>query len=79
MENNSDAIKTGNEILDQILIVLLQTSMLVGGILGFILDNTIPGNENRIQMTLFRARIRWMNAVSLNEIALTELCEKFIW
>lgn len=36
-------IFTGNEIVDQILIVLLSTSMLVGGLIGFLLDNTIPG------------------------------------
>ena len=29
--------------LDQIIIVLLETSMFVGGFLGFFLDNTIPG------------------------------------
>lgn len=31
--------------LDQVLQVLLTTSMFVGGFLGFILDNTIPGME----------------------------------
>lgn len=45
MEDNSDAIQTGNDILNQILSVLLQTSMLVGGVLGFILDNTIAGTQ----------------------------------
>lgn len=29
--------------LDQVLQVLLTTSMFVGGFFGFILDNTIPG------------------------------------
>ena len=29
--------------MDQILVVLLKTSMFVGGLAGFILDNTIPG------------------------------------
>lgn len=29
--------------LDQVLQVLLTTSMFVGGLFGFILDNTIPG------------------------------------
>lgn len=29
--------------LDQVLLVLLTTSMFVGGFFGFILDNTIPG------------------------------------
>ncbi|KAG0725101.1 Solute carrier family 23 member 1 [Chionoecetes opilio] len=43
LETHSDSIQTGNVTLDQILSVLLQTSMLIGGILGFVLDNTIPG------------------------------------
>ena len=30
--------------LDQVLQVLLTTSMFVGGFFGFFLDNTIPGN-----------------------------------
>lgn len=30
-------------MLDQVITILLNTSMLVGGIFGFILDNTIPG------------------------------------
>ena len=36
-------ILTGNEAADQIISVLLSTSMLVGGVTGFILDNTVPG------------------------------------
>ena len=34
---------TGSDIVDQIITVLLSTSMFVGGTMGFILDNTIPG------------------------------------
>lgn len=33
----------GSPALDQILTVLLSTSMFVGGLAGFVLDNTIPG------------------------------------
>ena len=33
----------GNNELDQVIKVLLGTAMFVGGILGFVLDNTIPG------------------------------------
>ena len=36
-------IISGNDIVDQILTVLLSTSMFVGGTIGFVLDNTIPG------------------------------------
>ena len=33
----------GNETVDNILVVLLSTSMFMGGVIGFALDNTIPG------------------------------------
>ena len=33
----------GVETLDNIFTVLLSTGMFVGGVLGFFLDNTIPG------------------------------------
>ncbi|XP_053373096.1 solute carrier family 23 member 1-like isoform X2 [Mercenaria mercenaria] len=41
--NTPNAISTGSEIADQIISVLLGTSMFVGGFVGFVLDNTIPG------------------------------------
>ena len=37
---------THNDTLDQIIKVLLSTGMFVGGFLGFLLDNTIPGNND---------------------------------
>lgn len=40
-----DVINTGNDIIDQLLSVLLSTSMFVGGLIGFVLDNTIPGTD----------------------------------
>ncbi|XP_068688371.1 solute carrier family 23 member 2-like [Montipora foliosa] len=43
MESHMDAIKTGVEEIDQIVTVLLSTSMAVGCIVPLILDNTIPG------------------------------------
>jgi len=36
---------TGVVELDQVLQVLLTTSMFVGGFFGFFLDNTIPGES----------------------------------
>jgi len=33
----------GNETVDSICIVLLSTPMFVGGVLGFVMDNVIPG------------------------------------
>ena len=44
MAANPGAINTGSHVIDQIITVLLSTSMLVAGVLGFILDNTVPGN-----------------------------------
>jgi nucleobase transporter 1/2 len=40
-----NVIDTGNDIIDQLLSVLLSTSMFVGGLIGFVLDNTIPGTD----------------------------------
>ena len=34
---------SGSDVVDQILSVLLSTSMFVGGVIGFVLDVTIPG------------------------------------
>ncbi|NXE60720.1 S23A1 protein, partial [Calcarius ornatus] len=42
---NSTLLKTGIIQLDQVILVLLTTGMFVGGLLGFILDNTIPGTQ----------------------------------
>ncbi|XP_018602686.1 xan_ur_permease domain-containing protein [Scleropages formosus] len=42
---NPSAIATGVVEVDQVLHVLLTTSMFVGGFLGFLLDNTIPGSK----------------------------------
>ncbi|XP_042352548.1 xan_ur_permease domain-containing protein [Plectropomus leopardus] len=43
---NPKAVATGVAELDQVLQVLLTTSMFVGGFFGFILDNTIPGSKH---------------------------------
>ena len=43
VEENSETINTGNDVVDQIITVMLSTSMFIAGTLGFILDNTIPG------------------------------------
>lgn len=39
------AFNTNIEMLDSVITVLLSTSMFVGGVLAFILDNTIPGTR----------------------------------
>ncbi|KAK3091327.1 hypothetical protein FSP39_018963 [Pinctada imbricata] len=43
VQQHPSAINTGSQVLDQMLNVLLGTAMFVGGVLGFILDNIVPG------------------------------------
>ncbi|KAK0160844.1 hypothetical protein PV328_008210 [Microctonus aethiopoides] len=45
MIHHSDAIKTGNDIVDGVITVLLSTTILVGGITGCLMDNIIPGTR----------------------------------
>ncbi len=40
---NRESVATGIVNLDQVIRILLETSMFVAGFLGFFLDNTIPG------------------------------------
>ncbi|XP_063855234.1 solute carrier family 23 member 2-like isoform X4 [Scylla paramamosain] len=54
---NSAIIKTSLPILDQVLSVLLRTSMFVGGFLGFFLDNTIPGTEEERGLVKWKAML----------------------
>ncbi|XP_041531546.1 solute carrier family 23 member 1-like [Microtus oregoni] len=43
VSENPEKLQTGVLQLDQVIQVLLTTGMFVGGFLGFVLDNTIPG------------------------------------
>ncbi|XP_048507532.1 solute carrier family 23 member 2 [Athalia rosae] len=43
MITHSDAIQTGNDIVDSVITVLLSTTILVGGAIGCLLDNLVPG------------------------------------
>ncbi|XP_045214461.2 solute carrier family 23 member 2-like isoform X2 [Mercenaria mercenaria] len=42
---NPGCIKTGDDEVDRVLTVLLSTAMFVGGFVGFVLDNTVPGSD----------------------------------
>nr|XP_010311743.1 PREDICTED: solute carrier family 23 member 1-like [Balearica regulorum gibbericeps] len=53
---NSTLVETGILQLDQVIQVLLTTGMFVGGLLGFILDNTIPGTQEE------RGLLAWKNS-----------------
>ncbi|CAH1793746.1 unnamed protein product [Owenia fusiformis] len=45
LKQNPGAIATGSEVADNIFTVLFRTSMFVGGLVGFVLDNSIPGTD----------------------------------
>ncbi|XP_027017824.2 xan_ur_permease domain-containing protein [Tachysurus fulvidraco] len=53
MIKNPDVLNTGVVELDQVLQVLLTTSMFVGGFFGFVLDNTVPGTRHERGMTVW--------------------------
>ncbi|XP_042213697.1 solute carrier family 23 member 2-like isoform X2 [Homarus americanus] len=58
LEMNPGIIQTGEPVVDQIITVLLQTSMFVGGTLGFILDNTIPGTPEERGLLKWNAHLQ---------------------
>ncbi|NXK07537.1 S23A1 protein, partial [Herpetotheres cachinnans] len=55
LDSHPKAINTGVPELDQILTVLLTTEMFVGGIIAFILDNTIPGTQEERGLVQWKA------------------------
>ncbi|KAJ0177484.1 hypothetical protein K1T71_007493 [Dendrolimus kikuchii] len=59
MAAHSGAIQTGFESLDAVLQVLLSTSILVGGVIGCLLDNLIPGTDEE------RGLEDWKNQMAL--------------
>ncbi|XP_031849679.1 solute carrier family 23 member 1 [Nomia melanderi] len=59
MIKHSDVIQTGNDIADGVITVLLSTTILVGGVVGCVLDNVIPGTPEE------RGLIAWANEMAL--------------
>ncbi|XP_053407912.1 solute carrier family 23 member 2-like [Mercenaria mercenaria] len=53
---NANVIDTGNEELDQVIKVLLGTSMFVGGFVGCLLDNTVSGTDEERGILSWRKR-----------------------
>ncbi|XP_052819866.1 solute carrier family 23 member 2-like isoform X1 [Mya arenaria] len=45
IQDNPGCINTGYSEVDRVLTVLLSTAMFVGGFIGFVLDNTVPGTD----------------------------------
>ncbi|XP_078424339.1 xan_ur_permease domain-containing protein isoform X2 [Cetorhinus maximus] len=66
MKNHPHAIQTGVLPLDQVINVLLTTSMFVGGFCGFFLDNTIPGTEKERGLTTWKETILVDNKVAID-------------
>jgi len=54
---NGNIIHTGSDSIDQIITILLSTGMFVAGLLGFIFDNTIPGNFGTLQVASWHTQI----------------------
>ncbi|XP_058390763.1 solute carrier family 23 member 1-like [Diceros bicornis minor] len=54
VNRNAEKLQTGILQLDQVIQVLLTTNMFVGGLLGFLLDNTIPGSPEE------RGHLAWL-------------------
>lgn len=59
LKDHPTFIQTGNETVDSTLSVLLGTSILVGGVLGCILDNLIPGTPEE------RGLVAWSKEMAL--------------
>ncbi|CAG7826765.1 unnamed protein product [Allacma fusca] len=44
-------VQTGSETADSIIQIFLSTSMFIGGLIGFVLDNTVPGTDEERGIT----------------------------
>ncbi|KAK7071186.1 hypothetical protein SK128_010851, partial [Halocaridina rubra] len=71
---NKFIINTAYPILNQVLSVLLRTSMFVGGVLGFFLDNTIPGTEEERGMVQWKAQLKPSREEEGRVIAVDQSC-----
>ncbi|CAL8260657.1 unnamed protein product [Merluccius merluccius] len=56
--SNPGVIDTGVKELDQVILVLFTTHMFIGGFLGFVLDNTIPGSEKERGIRSWRKKVQ---------------------
>lgn len=59
MQKNPGAIRTGNDTVDSTLSVLLGTSILVGGIIGCVLDHLIPGTDRERGITAWEEELQF--------------------
>ncbi|BFZ00297.1 hypothetical protein BsWGS_03336 [Bradybaena similaris] len=64
IEHNPSAINTGSTDLDRVIAVLLGTSMFVGGVMAFLLDNTVPGTIEERGIVKWRSEVEFTTEVS---------------
>ncbi|XP_072026599.1 solute carrier family 23 member 1-like [Amphiura filiformis] len=67
LSNHPNAIQTGSSELDTILAILLTNDVFVGGMIGFFLDNTIPGTLEE------RGMMKWLEAADENDPTLSSI------
>lgn len=65
IRSEEDAVRTGSDILDQIITVLLRTGMFVGGATGMILDNVLRGTPEE------RGILKWKQLFGQQEHSLS--------
>ncbi|XP_058500313.1 solute carrier family 23 member 2 [Solea solea] len=56
--SNPGVIDTGIKELDQVIVVLFTTHMFIGGFLGFVLDNTIPGTDKERGINSWQEKVQ---------------------
>ncbi|XP_013385285.1 solute carrier family 23 member 2-like [Lingula anatina] len=66
MKKNPTAVRTGVNEIDQLFTVFLTTPMFISGLLGFFLDNTVPGTVEE------RGIKRWKESLSGKSTAILQ-------
>ncbi|XP_072026598.1 solute carrier family 23 member 2-like [Amphiura filiformis] len=67
LSSHPNTIQTGSSELDTILVVLLTNDVFVGGMIGFFLDNTMPGTLEE------RGMMKWLEAADENDQTLSSI------
>ncbi|XP_066964037.1 solute carrier family 23 member 2-like [Macrobrachium rosenbergii] len=67
LENNPGAIDSGSPMVDQILTIILQIPMFVGGLLGFFLDTTVPGTAKERGLMKWKEHLQGTPEIRLKD------------
>ncbi|CAE1313506.1 SLC23A1 [Acanthosepion pharaonis] len=73
IQKNPGMINTGSSEFDQMLSALLGTNMLVGGFLGFFLDNTLPGTDEERGMSYWKRMREQTSSIKSQELKVYNL------